>query len=282
MLRDHDVYLTDWHNARDIAPQAGGFGLDEYIDHVVRFLHDIGPDAHVMAVCQPCVPVLAASAVMASAGDAARPRSMVLMAGPVDARLSPTEVNHLATTHPIEWFEQNVITTVPHRYAGAGRRVYPGFLQASSFLSMNMPRHVQSHAQLYRDLVSGDDAVADVARAFYDEYFAVLDMDAAFYLDTVRLVFQEFALATGELCHHGECVDPSAITRTGLLTIEAERDDVCGAGQTAAAHELCSRIKPYQKRHHLQPGVGHYGVFSGRRWETQVYPLVRTFIQAND
>jgi poly(3-hydroxybutyrate) depolymerase len=282
MLRDHDVYVTDWHNARDVARAAGPFGLDEYQDHVIRFLGTAGPGAHVMAVCQPCVPVLSATAVMAATSDAARPRSMILMAGPIDARLSPTKVNELATTRPIEWFERNVLASVPRRYAGGGRRVYPGFLQVTAFLSMNMSRHVQSHMQLYRDLVSGDDVGAEVTRAFYDEYFAVLDVDAAFYLDTVRHVFQEFALATGNSRHRGELVDPGAITRTGLLTVEAERDDVCGVGQTAAAHDLCTGIKGYQKRHHLQPGAGHYGVFSGRRWETRVYPLVRSFIQAND
>jgi polyhydroxyalkanoate depolymerase len=235
-----------------------------------------------MAVCQPCVPVLAATAVMAEDGDPATPASMTLMAGPIDARVSPSAVNELATSRPIEWFEQNVIATVPGRYAGGGRRVYPGFLQVSAFLGMNLPRHVRSHMQLYRDLVNGDAASAAVTMAFYDEYFAVLDMADEFYLETVNVVFQDFALAEGEYRYGDRVVDPGAIRRTALLTIEGERDDICAIGQTLAAHELCRRIRPFQKHHHLQPGVGHYGVFSGRRWETQVYPLVRATIKAND
>jgi poly(3-hydroxybutyrate) depolymerase len=282
MLRDHDVYLTDWHNARDVAVEHGRFGLDEYVEQVVRYLGVLGPGAHVVAVCQPCVPVLAATAVMAEDGDPAIPASMTLMAGPIDARVSPSAVNDLATSRPIEWFERNVIATVPGRYPGGGRRVYPGFLQVSAFLGMNLPRHVHSHMQLYRDLVNGDAASAAVTMAFYDEYFAVLDIAAEFYLETVKTVFQDFALAKGEYRFHDRVVDPGAIRRTALLTIEGERDDICAIGQTLAAHDLCRRIRPFQKRHHLQPGVGHYGVFSGRRWETQVYPLVRATIQAND
>jgi len=282
MSRDHDVFLTDWHNARDVALSDGRFGLEQYIGHVMRFLDSVGPGAHVMAVCQPCGPVLAATAVMSEAGAAARPRSMTLMAGPIDARVSPTAVNDLATEHPLEWFEQHVITTVPRRYPGAGRDVYPGFLQVAAFLGMNPQRHVHSHMQLYRDLVDGDAASAEATASFYDEYFAVLDMAAEFYLETVDQVFQRFTLARGEQTYEGRLVDPSAITRTALLTIEGERDDVCGVGQTLAAHDLCSRLKPFRKRHHLQPGVGHYGVFSGRRWEAQVYPIVRSVIQAND
>lgn len=282
LLRDHDVYLTDWHNARDVGVEHGRFGLDEYVEHVIRFLEVIGPGGHVMAVCQPCVPVLAAVAVMAEDTNPAQPRSMILMAGPIDASVTPTSVNELATSRPIEWFEQNVIATVPGRHAGGGRRVYPGFLQVSAFLAMNVPRHVRSHMQLYRDLVNGDAGSAAATKAFYDEYFAVLDMPAEFYLETVQVVFQEFALARGRFRYRGRAVDPSAIRRTALLTIEGERDDICAVGQTVAAHELCPRIRPFQKRHHLQPGVGHYGVFSGRRWESQVYPLVLATIRAND
>jgi poly(3-hydroxybutyrate) depolymerase len=282
VLRDHDVFLTDWHNARDVPVAAGRFGLDEYTAHVIDFLGVLGPGAHVMAVCQPCVPVLAAAAVMAANADPARPKSMTLMAGPIDARVSPTSVNDLATSHPIDWFEQHVIDTVPSRYAGGGRRVYPGFLQVTAFLGMNPQRHLRSHMQLYRDLVSGDKVSAAITKTFYDEYFAVLDMAAEFYLETVERVFQDFALATGELTFQGQLIDPACITRTALLTIEGERDDVCGVGQTLAAHDLCKQLKPFRKKHHLQAGVGHYGVFSGRRWETQVYPLVRAVIQAND
>ncbi|MFI5046191.1 MAG: polyhydroxyalkanoate depolymerase [Acidimicrobiia bacterium] len=282
MLRDHDVYLTDWHNARDIPLTDGRFGFDEYTAHVIRFLGTVGPGAHAMAICQPCGPVLAATAVMSEQGDPARPKSMVLMAGPIDARVSPTTVNQLATDHSLEWFERHVVTTVPPRYPGVGRAVYPGFLQVAAFLGMNPQRHLRSHMQLYRDLVDGDVTSATATRAFYDEYLAVLDMTAEFYLETVDLVFKRHALALGELTFQGMLVNPACITRTALLTIEGERDDVCGVGQTLAAHDLCTRLKPFRKRHHLQPGVGHYGVFSGRRWEAQVYPIVRSVIQAND
>ncbi len=282
MLRDHDVYVTDWHNARDVPLEHGRFGLDGYVEHVIRFLRVLGPGAHVMAVCQPCPPVLAAVAVRAGDADPAQPRSMVLMAGPVDARVAPTAVNELATSRPIEWFEQHVITTVPSRYPGRGRRVYPGFLQVSAFLGMNVSRHARSHMQLYRDLVTGDATNAAVTHAFYDEYFAVLDMPAEFYLETVQVVFQEHALARGTFTYDGRAVDPSAIGRTALLTVEAERDDICSVGQTVVAHDLCTGLRADQKQHHLQAGVGHYGVFSGRRWEAQVYPLVRATIRAND
>jgi len=207
---------------------------------------------------------------------------MTLMAGPIDTRVSPTAVDRLATEHPLDWFEQNVVTTVPARYAGGGRRVYPGFLQVTAFLGMNPQRHLRSHMQLYRDLVDGDLVSAAATRAFYDEYLAVLDMTAEFYLETVDQVFQRHALARGTLTYRDRVVDPACITRTALLTVEGERDDVCGVGQTLAAHDLCRKLPPVRKRHHLQPGVGHYGVFSGRRWESQVYPVVRAVIQAND
>ena len=235
-----------------------------------------------MAVCQPCVPALAAVAVMAEDRHPAQPKSMVLMAGPIDTRVNPTAVNDLATSRPISWFEQHVITTVPQRHPGAGRRVYPGFLQVTAFLGMNLPRHVRSHIQLYRDLVNGDAASAEITRAFYAEYFAVLDIAAEFYLETVQVVFQEHALARGRYQFRGRTVDPAVIRRTALLTIEGERDDICAVGQTLAAHDLCTGIKPFMRRHHLQSGVGHYGVFSGRRWESQVYPLVKTVVQAHD
>jgi poly(3-hydroxybutyrate) depolymerase len=282
MLREHDVYVTDWHNARDVPVADGGFGLDDFTEHVMRFLGVVGPGAHVMAVCQPCGPVLAATAILSADGADTRPRSMTLMAGPIDARVSPTSVNRLATEHPLEWFEHHVITTVPCRYAGGGRRVYPGFLQVTAFLGMNPQRHLHSQMQLYRDLVDGDTVSATSTRRFYDEYFAVLDLAAEFYLETVDVVFQRFSFARGTLEYRGRPVDPACITRTALLTVEGERDDVCGVGQTLAAHDLCTKLRPFRKRHHLQPGVGHYGVFSGRRWESQVYPIVRSVIQAND
>ena len=282
MLPEHDVYITDWHNVRDVAPAHGRFGLDEYIEHVIRFLEAIGPGAHVLAVCQPCVQVLAAAALMAQAGNAARPSSMTLMAGPIDARVNPTKVNELANSKPIAWFERNLIATVPVRYPGAFRRVYPGFVQLAAFMSMNIERHLKAHRELYDLLARGEHDKAQVTKAFYDEYFAVLDLAAEFYLETVRCIFQEHALAAGKLTWRGERVEPRAIKRTMLLTVEGERDDICAVGQTAAAHQLCSGLRPYLKRHHMQAGVGHYGVFSGNRWTNQIYPLVRNVILASE
>ncbi len=282
MLPDHDVYITDWKNARDVPGDGGRFGFDEYVDHVVRFLNVLGPGSHLLAVCQPCVQALMVTAVMAESGDPCVPRTLTLMAGPIDTRINPTAVNDLAMGRPIEWFEQNVIATVPWRYPGAGRRVYPGFLQLTAFLTMNMPRHIRSHFELYTNLAEGDLEKAKVTRDFYDEYFAVLDLTAEFYLETVERVFQTQELAKSEMQIHGRKVDPGAITRTKLLTVEGERDDICSIGQTMAAHDLCSGLNPYLKSHHLQAGVGHYGVFSGRRWETQVYPQVRSMIASRE
>ena len=281
LLPEQDVWITDWHNARDVGLADGSFGFDAYIRYLIRWLELLGPDTHVLAVCQPCVAALAATAVMAESGSAATPRSLTLMAGPIDTRVDPTVVNDLATSRPISWFERNVISTVPLRFAGARRPVYPGFLQLSSFVAMNLDRHLSAHRELYRDLVEGDEAAADVTRAFYDEYFAVLDLTAEFYLETVQYVFQEHRLARGVLEYQGRRVDPGAIRRTALLTVEGERDDICSPGQTFPAHDLCSNIRPMRKRHHLQPGVGHYGVFNGRRWQQQIYPLVHNMILAN-
>jgi poly(3-hydroxybutyrate) depolymerase len=282
MLPEHDVYITDWHNVRDVGLSHGRFGFDEYIEHLVRFLEAIGPGAHVIAVCQPCVAVLVAAAVMAQMNHAAQPRSMTLMAGPIDTRVNPTKVNELANSKPMEWFEQNLIATVPVRYPGARRRVYPGFVQLAAFMSMNIERHLKAHRELYDNIAKGEHEKAEVTKAFYDEYFAVLDLSAEFYLETVRLVFQEHALPTGALKWHGDLVEPRAIKRTMLLTVEGERDDICAVGQTAAAHELCSGLRPYLKRHHMQPGVGHYGVFSGNRWNNQIYPLLKNVILASE
>jgi polyhydroxyalkanoate depolymerase len=282
MLPEHDVYITDWHNVRDVPLMHGRFGFDDYIAHLIRFLEAIGPGTHVVAVCQPCVAVLVATAVMAQAGNAAQPRSMTLMAGPIDTRVNPTKVNALANSRPIEWFEQNLIATVPLRYPGAFRRVYPGFVQLAAFMSMNVERHLKAHRELYDHLAKGEHEKAQVAKAFYDEYFAVLDLTAEFYLETVRLVFQECALPRGKLEWQGGRVEPRAIKRTMLLTVEGERDDICAVGQTAAAHELCSGLRPYLKRHHMQAGVGHYGVFSGNRWTNQIYPLLRNVILASE
>jgi poly(3-hydroxybutyrate) depolymerase len=282
MLPEHDVYITDWHNVRDVAVESGAFGFDDYIDQVIRFLEAIGPGAHVIAVCQPCVAVLIAVAVMAAAGNPAEPRSMTLMAGPIDTRVNPTKVNGLAQSKSINWFEQNLIASVPKRYPGAGRRVYPGFVQLAAFMSMNMSRHLKAHRELYQHLINGETEKAKATQDFYDEYFAVLDLTAEFFLETVRLVFQEHALARGTLTWHGNKVEPRAIRRTMLLTVEGERDDICAVGQTVAAQELCTGLRPYLKRHHLQLGVGHYGIFSGKRWEAQVYPLVKNVILASD
>jgi len=251
-----------------------------FVDHAQPLAG--GPGGHVIAVCQPCVTVLIAAAVMAEAGNAAQPRSMTLMAGPIDTRVNPTKVNELAMGRPISWFERNLIASVPLRYSGAMRRVYPGFVQLAAFMSMNMDRHVKAHIELYENLVKGETAKANATKAFYDEYFAVLDLAAEFYLETVQWIFQEFRLPKGELKFRGDLVEPKAIRKTSLLTVEGERDDICALGQTLAAQDLCSGIKPYRKRHHMQAGVGHYGVFSGKRWNGQIYPILRNTILASD
>ncbi|HEY3940848.1 MAG TPA: polyhydroxyalkanoate depolymerase [Acidimicrobiales bacterium] len=281
LLRDHDVYITDWHNARDISVQRGGFDLGDYVEHVVGYLRRLGPGTHLLAVCQPCPAALAATALLAEADDVAQPATLTLMAGPVDARLSPTRVNELATSTPLEWFEQNVITTVPLRYPGACRRVYPGFMQLLAFVSMNVTRHWRQHVALFDDVARGALDDADRIRDFYDEYFAVLDLPAEFYLQTVDQVFQRHLLPKGELTVGDRRVDLGAIRRTAVLTVEGERDDICGAGQTSAALDLCTGVKVRNKQHHLQPGVGHYGVFSGSRWDGQIYPVVRNFVLAH-
>ncbi len=282
MLPDHDVFITDWHNARDVPLTAGRFGVDEYTDHIIKFLETMGQGSHVLAVCQPCVAVLAAAAVMAQAGNPAQPRSMTLMAGPIDTRVNPTKVNELAKKRTIEWFERTLTASVPLRYPGAFRRVYPGFVQLVAFMSMNVERHVKAHKELYDNLANGEFEKAAVTKAFYDEYFAVHDLTAEFYLETVRLIFQEHALPLGQLEWHGQRVEPSAIRKTMLLTVEGERDDICAVGQTVAAHDLCSKLRPYLKRHHMQAGVGHYGVFSGTRWEKQIYPILKNVILSSD
>ncbi len=279
MLPEHDVYITDWKNARDVKLAEGRFGLDEFVDHIIRWLGVMGPGSHIVAVCQPAVPALAAAAVMAEAGDPAQPRSMTLMAGPIDTRVNPTKVNELAESRPIEWFERHLISAVPWRYPGAFRHVYPGFVQLSAFMSMNLDRHISAHFTQLRSLVGGDSASAEAHRRFYGEYGAVMDLPAEFYLETVQRVFQEHDLPQGRLTWHGQAVRPAAIRRTGLLTVEGERDDICAIGQTMAALDLCSGIPVNLKQNHLQAGVGHYGVFSGRRWAREVYPRVREMIQ---
>ena len=280
LLADHDVYLTDWKSGRDVPLAEGRFGTDDYIDHLTEFFAHIGPGVHGMAVCQPCPSMLAATALMAEDNHPATPKSLTLMAGPVDTSISPTKVNKLANEHPVEWFEQNLITTVPRRYKGAHRRVYPGFLQLSAFMTMNMARHVRAHMDLFSHILKGELAKADANRKFYDEYFSVADLPAEFYLETVRNVFQEHRLARGIATYRNRKIDPRAIRKTSLLTVEGERDDICGLGQTMAAQDLLSSVKPFRKKHYVQPGAGHYGVFSGTRWQTQIYPIVRSTILA--
>lgn len=280
LLADHDVYITDWHNARQVPLSHGGFGLSDYIEQVIEFIATVGERVHLVAVCQPCVPVLAAVALMAQRQHPQQPRSMTLMAGPIDTRINPTEVNKLATSKPISWFEKNLISRVPWRHPGAMRRVYPGFVQLTAFMSMNPERHKQAFVDLYQHLKDGELDKAQATIKFYDEYFAVNDLPAEFYLETVEKVFQTWDLARGELVVNGEKVDPSAIRRTALFTVEGERDDICAIGQTVAAHDLCTGIRPYMKQHHVQLGVGHYGVFSGRRWQQQIYPRVREMIHS--
>ncbi|MEQ1694552.1 MAG: polyhydroxyalkanoate depolymerase [Hyphomicrobiaceae bacterium] len=278
LLRDHDVYITDWHNARDVSLADGAFGFDDYVTYLIRYMEALGPHSHVVAVCQPCVQTLAAVAVMAERDNPAKPASMTLMAGPVDTRINPTEVNKLATGKPIGWFERNLIATVPWRYKGARRKVYPGFIQLTAFMAMNMKRHIKAHTDLYQHVLNGEHEKAEAIKAFYDEYFAVLDLPAEFYLETVLWIFQEARLAAGTLTYQGERINCGAIKKTALLTVEGERDDICALGQTSAAHDLCSGLKPFMKRHHMQAGVGHYGVFSGKRWDTQIYPIVRNVV----
>lgn len=281
LLQDHDVYITDWHNARDVALREGAFGLDDYIRYMMLFLQHIGPGTHLVAVCQPCVAALAATALLAEDDDPAQPRSLTLMAGPVDCRVNPTEVNRLATSKPIEWFEKNLISHVPLPHRGFMRRVYPGFVQLSAFMSMNLERHQQSFENLYQHLLEGRLDEAETIKTFYEEYLAVNDLPAEFYLETVEKVFQTYDLAVGQLHYQGRRVNPAAIRRTALLTVEGERDDICAIGQTVAAQDLCKSVRPYLKNHHVQTGVGHYGVFSGRKWNQQIYPRVRESIHAS-
>ncbi|MBB3285281.1 MULTISPECIES: polyhydroxyalkanoate depolymerase [unclassified Rhizobium] len=280
LLRDHDVYITDWTNARDVPLSAGRFGMDDYVDYIIRFLEEIGPGGHILAVCQPCVQALVAVAVMSEARHPATPRTMTLMAGPVDPRESPTKVNELAVSKSLAWFETSLISCVPLRFAGGGRRVYPGVVQLSAFMSMNMERHQTAHRKLFEHLAKGETAEAEKIKTFYNEYFAVLDLTEEFYLETIDRVFQKAELAMGEYTHRGRKVDPGLIRNTALLTVEGGRDDICALGQTSAAHDLCRSLRPHLKRHHLQANVGHYGVFNGRRWEKEIYPVVRNMILA--
>jgi poly(3-hydroxybutyrate) depolymerase len=278
MLPDCDVYITDWHNARDVSLSAGAFGFTDYVAHLIEFLTHLGPPVHMMAVCQPAVPALVATAVMSAAKNPATPQSLTLMAGPIDTRISPSRVNILAQQRSIGEYERSVIATVPWRYPGAGRLVYPGFMQLLSFMSMNADRHMNAHQAQLRRLFAGDTEGAAAHRRFYDEYFAVADLPAEFYLETVSRVFQQHELPRGVMTYRGEKVDCGAIRRTSLLVVEGERDDICGVGQTMAALDLCKRVPTVRKSYHLQTGAGHYAVFSGRAWSGQIYPKVRAMI----
>ena len=280
LLHDHKVFITDWTDARMVPESEGPFHLDDYVHYIQEFIRLIGPTVNVISVCQPTVPVLAAVSLMATAGEPIPP-TLTMMGGPIDARKSPTAVNNLAMNKSHGWFEQNVIYRVPVNYPGSGRRVYPGFLQHSGFIAMNPGRHLKSHYDYFLDLVRGDGDNADSHRDFYDEYNAVLDMPAEYYLDTIKTVFQDFALVNGTWKVKGHLVRPQDITATALLTIEGELDDISGAGQTRAAHGLCTGIANDRKFHYDAVGAGHYGIFSGRRWREHVYPQVRDFISAH-
>ena len=279
MLPDHDVYITDWTDAREIPAIKGRFDLDDYVDYIVSFLEHLGPDTHVIAVCQPSVPVMAAVSLMAADDHPCQPASMTLMGGPIDTRINPTAVNTYAETRPIEWFRSSVLSVVPMSYPGAGRTVYPGFMQLTGFMTMNMDRHFGAHLRLFEHLVTGDGDSAEGHRRFYDEYLSVMDMTAEFYLQTVETVFQRHDLPRGQMYHRERLVDPGAIRKTALLTIEGELDDISATGQTEAAHRLCANLPARKKKHHLQESVGHYGIFNGRRWREKIYPVVRDFIR---
>ncbi len=286
MLQDHKVYITDWIDARMVPLEEGPFHLDDYVNYVQDFIRKVGPGVHVISVCQPTVPVLAAVSLMASRGEPT-PRTMTMMGGPIDARRSPTAVNNLAMNKSFEWFENNVIYRVPPNYPGASRRVYPGFLQHTGFVAMNPDRHANSHYDYFLDLVRGDGDSAEAHRQFYDEYNAVLDMPAEYYLDTIKTVFQDFALVNGTWKIRNpqgkdELVRPQDIKTTALLTVEGELDDISGAGQTKAAHDLCTGIPKTRQKHYDVVGAGHYGIFSGRRWREQAYPEIRAFILSHN
>ena len=281
LLPNHDVYITDWTDARMVPLDKGAFHLHDYIYYVQDFIRHLSPDLHVISVCQPTVPVLAAISLMASDGEATMPKSMVMMGGPIDPRKSPTQVNDLATDKPFSWFENTVIYSVPSNHPGVGRKVYPGFLQHAGFVAMNPRRHAESHWEFYLHLRRGDNESAEEHRKFYDEYNAVLDMPAEYYLETIQTVFQEFRLPTGTWEVEGKLVRPEDIKNVALFTIEGELDDISGSGQTRAAHELCKHIPKEMKHHYTAPQCGHYGIFSGRRWREMIVPQITEFIRAH-
>lgn len=279
LLPEHDVYVTDWRDAREVPLSEGGFDLDDYIDYIMNWLTALGPDCHVIAVCQPAVPVYAALAMMEEDGHKALPASLTMMGGPIDTRINPTEVNRFATTRPLSWFESRVITPVPPPHRGMMRKVYPGFLQLAGFMSMNLGEHMVKHRDMFNSLVRGDGESAEATRAFYEEYRAVMDMTAEFYLQTIETVFQKHALPKGEMTHRGRPINPQSITRTPILCVEGERDDISGLGQTKAALDLASNLDSSKKHYLMAEGAGHYGIFNGRRWRTVVAPAVHQFIR---
>jgi poly(3-hydroxybutyrate) depolymerase len=282
MLPGHDVYITDWRDAKLVPLSEGKFDLDDYVDYLIAFLEHIGPGAHVLAVCQPSVPCYAAAAVMSADKNPARPRTLTMMGGPIDTREAPTAVNTLATERPHSWFQRNVIATIPYGYPGAGRAVYPGFLQLAGFMTMNLGSHLTSHWELFKHMVAGDGESAEATKDFYDEYRAVCDMTEEFYLQTVDVVFQRHLLPKGEMMHRGRRVDPAAITDVAILAIEGERDDISGIGQTKAALKISTSLPDEMKQYHLAKGVGHYGIFNGSKWRERIAPFVEQWIAEHD
>jgi poly(3-hydroxybutyrate) depolymerase len=282
MIPEHDLYVTDWRDARTVPLAAGRFDLDDFIDTIIELVRFLGPDTHVIAVCQPSVPVLAATAVMAALDDPCQPASITLMGGPIDTRRNPTVVNRHAMSKSLAWFEHAVVARVPLPHPGFMRRVYPGFMQLTGFMTMNLDRHVDAHVELYNHLIEGDRDSAQQHRKFYEEYLSVMDLPAEFFLQTVKTVFQDHALPERTMTHRGLAVDCRAIRKTALMTIEGEKDDICGVGQTEAAHDLCTAIPRDDHHHYVQPGVGHFGVFNGRRWRTEIQPRIRDMIRATE
>lgn len=282
MLIDHDVYITDWDNARDVPLYKGKFNLDDYISYLIEFMELLGEKVHVIAVCQPSVPVMVMAALMNEAKNPCRPQSMILMGGPIDTRASPTKVNKLSKERPFEWFERNVVAQVPHYYPGAFRRVIPGFIMLAGFMNLNLEKHITAPRTLFNHMVKGDDDSADGHKVFYDEYRAVLDLPADYFLDCIHMVFKEHLLPKNQFVYKGHKVDLNAITQTALMTVEGEKDDISGVGQTKAAHDICPNIPQNMRNHHLQMGVGHYGVFNGRRWRESTTPKITAFIKENN
>jgi poly(3-hydroxybutyrate) depolymerase len=281
LVENQEVWITDWADAKTVPPSAGRFDLDDYIDYLIEFLRFIGPQTHMLAVCQPSVPAFAAAAIMGAENDPCRPVTLTLMGGPIDTRASPTTVNDVAMERPLNWFRDNVIATVPLTYPGGGRRVYPGFLQLAGFLSMNIESHMMSHYEMFKHLTLGDQESADGTKRFYDEYLSVCDMTAEFYLQTIEHVFQRHSLLKGEFVHRGKPIDPRAIRDTALLAIEGERDDISGIGQTRAALDLAADLPDGLKKYHLARDVGHYGIFNGSKWRTRIAPVVEDWMRAN-